>query len=108
LEASSVAIGLKCAWNGISKEDTNKSPYNQLILEEQSILLSGSYGDDVAFVKQSNDHILIGKRKLCLIEKKNYFLFKKRLIRWCKWKLSTWSRSIFVCSYINKFMCVRN
>jgi hypothetical protein len=22
--------------------------------------------------------------------------------------LSTWSRSIFVCSYINKFMCVRN
>lgn len=60
LESSSVCIGLKCAWHGISKQGTNKNHLDQSILEEQSILLSGPYGDDVAFIKQSNDQILIG------------------------------------------------
>ncbi|UJR24670.1 hypothetical protein I4U23_006043 [Adineta vaga] len=60
LESSSVYIGLKCSWNGISKQDTNKINCDQSKLEEESILLSGPYGDDVAFVKQSDDHILIG------------------------------------------------
>jgi hypothetical protein len=60
LESSSVCIGLKCGWHGISKQGTNKNNLDQSILEEQSILLSGPYGDDVAFIKQSNDHILIG------------------------------------------------
>ncbi len=68
LESSSVCIGLKCAWNGISKHGTNKNNSDQSKLEEESILLSGPYGDDVAFVKQSNDYILIGKLK-------NFFLF---------------------------------
>lgn len=61
LESSSVCIGLKFAWNGISKQGTNKIHSDQSILEEQSILLSGPYGDDVAFVKQSNQQIFIGK-----------------------------------------------
>jgi len=60
LESSSVCIGLKCAWNGISKQGTKKNNSDQSKLEEESILLSGPYGDDVAFIKQSNDHILIG------------------------------------------------
>ena len=60
LESSSVCIELKCAWNGISKQDKNQINSNQSKLEEKSILLSGPYGDDVAFVKQSNDQILIG------------------------------------------------
>ena len=63
LESSSVCIGLKCGWHGISKQGTNKNNLDQSILEEQSILLSGPYGDDVAFIKQSNDHILIGNIK---------------------------------------------
>ncbi len=64
LKSSSVYIGLKCAWNGISKQDINKNNSDQSILEEQSILLSGPYGDDVAFVKQTNDQIIIGKNNL--------------------------------------------
>ena len=60
LESSSVCIGLKCSWNGISKQGTNKTNCDQSKLEEESILLSGPYGDDVAFVTQSDDHILIG------------------------------------------------
>ncbi len=55
-ESSSGCIGLKCAWNGISKQNTNKTNSNQSILEEQSILLSGLYGDDVAFIKQSDNY----------------------------------------------------
>jgi hypothetical protein len=58
LESSSVSIGLKCAWNGLSKQETK---CDQSIYEEQSILLSGPYGDDVAFIKQFNDQIIIGK-----------------------------------------------
>ncbi len=58
LENSSVCIGLKCAWNGLSKQETK---CDQSIYEEQSILLSGPYGDDVAFIKQFNDQIIIGK-----------------------------------------------
>jgi len=61
LESSSVCIGLKCAWNGISKQGTNQTNCDQSKLEEELILLSGPYGDDVAFVKQSNDQIIIGK-----------------------------------------------
>ena len=37
--------------------------FHQSIYVEQSILLSGSYGDDVAFLKQSNEQILIGNEK---------------------------------------------
>jgi hypothetical protein len=55
-ESSSECIGLKCAWNEISKQNTNKTNSNQSILEEQSILLSGLYGDDVAFIKQSDNY----------------------------------------------------
>lgn len=58
LESSSGCIGLKCAWNGISKNERNS---DQSIIEEQSFLLSGPYGDDVAFLKQFNDQIIIGK-----------------------------------------------
>ena len=61
LESSSVCIGLKCAWNGLSKQDTNKNNCDQSVIEEESILLSGPYGDDVAFIKQFNDQIIIGK-----------------------------------------------
>ena len=60
LKSSSVCIGLKCGWDGISKQGQNKTNLDQSILEEQSILLSGPYGDDVAFIKETNDHILIG------------------------------------------------
>ncbi len=66
LKSSSVYIGLKCTWNGISKQGTNKNNCDQSKLEEESILLSGPYGDDVAFIKQSNDHILIGNNKLTI------------------------------------------
>jgi hypothetical protein len=69
LESSSVYIGLKCGWNGISKQGNNKNNLDQSILEEQSILLSGPYGDDVAFIKQTNDQIIIGKEKLFKINK---------------------------------------
>jgi hypothetical protein len=61
LESSSVCIGLKFAWHGISKQGINKNNCDQSKLEEESILLSGPYGDDVAFIKQSNDQIIIGK-----------------------------------------------
>ncbi|CAF1147298.1 unnamed protein product [Rotaria sordida] len=60
LESSSVHINLKCGWHGISKQGINKTNCDQSKLEEELILLSGPYGDDVAFVKQSNDYILIG------------------------------------------------
>ncbi|CAF3338737.1 unnamed protein product [Rotaria sp. Silwood2] len=60
LESSSVNINLKCGWHGISKQGINKTNSDQSKLEEELILLSGPYGDDVAFVKQSNDYILIG------------------------------------------------
>ncbi|CAF1518488.1 unnamed protein product [Rotaria sp. Silwood1] len=61
LESSSVYINLKCGWHGISKQGINKTTNSdQSKLEEELILLSGPYGDDVAFVKQSNDYILIG------------------------------------------------
>ncbi|CAF3248420.1 unnamed protein product [Rotaria socialis] len=60
LESSSVYISLKCGWHGISKQGINKTNCDQSKLEEEIILLSGPYGDDVAFVKQSNDYILIG------------------------------------------------
>lgn len=60
LESSSVCIGLKCAWNGISKQGKNQTNCDQSILEEQSVLLSGPYGDDVAFIKQFNQQIIIG------------------------------------------------
>ncbi|CAF3270116.1 unnamed protein product [Rotaria sp. Silwood2] len=59
LESSSVYINLKCGWHGISKQGINKTNSDQSKLEEELILLSGPYGDDVAFVKQSNDYILI-------------------------------------------------
>jgi hypothetical protein len=55
------SIGLKFVWNGISKQGINKSNFDQSILEEQSILLSGPYGDDVAFIKQSDQQFIIGK-----------------------------------------------
>ena len=61
LESSSGCIGLKCAWNGISKDERNEKNSDQSIIEEQSFLLSGPYGDDVAFLKQFNDQIIIGK-----------------------------------------------
>jgi hypothetical protein len=64
LENSSVYIGLKCGWNGISKQGININNSDQSKLEEQSILLTGPYGDDVAFIKQSNDQIIIGKNCL--------------------------------------------
>jgi hypothetical protein len=53
---------LKCAcdWYGIFKQVTSKTNSDQSKLKEESILLSESYGHDVAFVTQSNDHILIG------------------------------------------------
>ena len=70
LESSSVYIGLKCAWHGISKQGIDKNSCDQSKLEEESILLSGPYGDDVAFVKQSNDQIIIGN---------NFFYFKINL-----------------------------
>jgi hypothetical protein len=61
LEGSSVSIGLKCGWHGISKQGTNKTNCDQSKFEEEElILLSGPYGDDVAFLKQTNDHILFG------------------------------------------------
>jgi hypothetical protein len=72
LESSSVCIGLKCGWNGLSKQDPNKSNCDQSIIEEQSILLSGPYGDDVAFIKQLNDQIIIGKIRKDL----NKYLFE--------------------------------
>jgi len=41
-------------------KDSNKNNFDQQKLEEESVLLSGSYDDDnIAFVKQSHDHILI-------------------------------------------------
>ncbi len=56
--------------------DVKKNPNSdQSILEEQSILLSGPYGDDVAFMKQFNDQIIIGKIKL------EYSIFKKYLFK---------------------------
>jgi hypothetical protein len=78
LESSSVCIGLKCAWNGISKQGTNKTNCDQSKLEEELILLSGPYGDDVAFVKQSNDQIIIGNFKFVRI--KGILLFFSRFI----------------------------
>ncbi len=78
LESSSVCIGLKCAWNGISKQGTNQTNCDQSKLEEELILLSGPYGDDVAFVKQSNDQIIIGKFKFVRI--KILILFFSRFI----------------------------
>ncbi len=39
---------------------SNKNNFDQQKLEEESVLLSGSYDDnDIAFIKQSHDHILI-------------------------------------------------
>lgn len=61
LENSSVYINIKCGWHGIAKQGINKTNCDQSKLDEELILLSGPYGDDVAFVKQSNDYILIGK-----------------------------------------------
>ena len=61
MDLNSVNINLKCGWHGISKQGINKTNCDQSKLEEELILLSGPYGDDVAFVKQSNDYILIGK-----------------------------------------------
>jgi hypothetical protein len=63
LESSSACIGLKCGWHGISKQGSNKNNFDQSKLEDELVLLSGPYGDDVAFVKQSSDYILIGKKK---------------------------------------------
>ena len=60
LESSSGCIGLKCAWKGISKDERNEKNCDQSVIEEQSFLLSGPYGDDVAFLKQFNDQIIIG------------------------------------------------
>jgi hypothetical protein len=72
LKISSVYIGLKCGWNGISKQGIIRNNSHQSILEEESILLSGHFGDDVAFVKQLNDQIIIGKKNLFTI---NYLFF---------------------------------
>ena len=54
------SIGLKCAWNGMSKEERRRNEFDQSRFDDESILLSGPYGDDVAFVKQFNDQILLG------------------------------------------------
>lgn len=61
-ESSSLTIELKCAWHGLSKQNTNRIDLQQanVGIDEESIILSGPYGDDVAFVKESNDQILIG------------------------------------------------
>ncbi len=40
-------------------QGSNKNSFDQQKLEEEPVLLSGSYYDDIAFVKQSHDHILI-------------------------------------------------
>ena len=58
--SSSSSIGLKCAWNGMSKEERRRNEFDQSRFDDESILLSGPYGDDVAFVKQFNDQILLG------------------------------------------------
>lgn len=60
LENSSVYINIKCGWHGVSKQGVNRTHCDQSKLEDELILLSGPYGDDVAFVKQSNDYVLIG------------------------------------------------
>lgn len=74
-ESSSLTIELKCAWHGLSKQNTNRIDLQQanVGIDEESIILSGPYGDDVAFVKESNDQILIGKM-ICVRQWKYRFL----------------------------------
>lgn len=52
---------LKCAWDGLAKQISPEYHFNQSKFTDQSIILSGLYGDDVAFIKESNQQILIGK-----------------------------------------------
>lgn len=44
----------------MSKEERRRNEFDQSRFDDESILLSGPYGDDVAFVKQFNDQILLG------------------------------------------------
>ena len=74
-ENSSTTIGLKCGWHGISKQTSDHIDYQQTKSEEdgESIILSGPYGDDVAFIKETHDQILIGKFKYLILNRRNYF-----------------------------------
>ena len=59
--SSSCWIGLECGWSGVSKDPSRAVAFDRSRLSAQRILLSGPYGDDVAFIEQSQEQILLGQ-----------------------------------------------
>lgn len=51
---------VQCGWDGLAKQRSNSILIDQSKFDQQSIFLSGPYGDDVAAIKQSNEQIFIG------------------------------------------------
>ena len=61
LEEREMSIRLECGWSGLSKDPCRNVVFDQSRLCEDRIVLSGPYGDDVAFIDQCDDEeILLG------------------------------------------------